>query len=47
MLCKEIFTRNGLNDWIEEIELMIDMHHKITAYTDSRYPLVEVFARET
>ena len=43
VLAKKYLQENGLNDWLEEVELMIDMHHKITAYTDSRYPLVEVF----
>lgn len=29
--------------WREEIELMIDMHHKLRRYSDDRYPLVAVF----
>lgn len=43
VLAKKYLQENGLTGWTDEIELMIDMHHKITAYTDSRYPLVEVF----
>lgn len=43
MLAKKYLVEKNLTDWTEEIELMIDMHHKITAYKDSRYPLVEFF----
>lgn len=35
--------QHGLESWIEEIGLMIDMHHKLKPYTDPRFPLVEVF----
>lgn len=31
--------------WIPEIELMIDMHHKLRSYSDEQYPLVEVFRK--
>lgn len=36
---------NQLQDWIPEIELMIDMHHKLRSYSDEQYPLVEVFRK--
>jgi hypothetical protein len=36
-------AREGLDDWAEEIALMIDLHHKITRYRDPRHPLVEIF----
>ncbi len=29
--------------WATEIELMITQHHKVRAYTESAYPLVELF----
>jgi hypothetical protein len=29
--------------WADEVELMIALHHKLRAYRDPRYPLVEVF----
>lgn len=34
---------HGLQAWAEEISLMISEHHKVRAYTDPRYPLVEQF----
>ena len=36
---------HGYTDWIEEISLLISEHHKLRAYTDVRYPLVEVFRK--
>jgi hypothetical protein len=44
-LVKEYLKQNNLERWTSEIELMIDMHHKIRKYQDQRYPLVEVFRR--
>jgi hypothetical protein len=44
-LAKEYLAQNGLDHWSAEIELMIDMHHKLRSYRDDRYPLVEVFRR--
>lgn len=32
-------------DWAEEVSLMIDTHHKLRAYRDARYPLVEAFRK--
>ncbi|BCG65289.1 MAG: hypothetical protein methR_P3115 [Methyloprofundus sp.] len=34
---------NNLQQWSTEIELMISEHHKIRAFSDERYPLVEIF----
>lgn len=42
-LAKAYLQQNELEQWIPEIELMIDMHHKLRRYADTRYPLVEVF----
>ncbi|MGL4767563.1 MAG: HD domain-containing protein [Formosimonas sp.] len=36
---------NGLQAWEEEIALLVSEHHKLKAYTDVRYPLVEVFRK--
>lgn len=36
---------NELDDWIEEIGLMIDEHHKITSFKDNRFSLVEAFRK--
>ncbi len=44
-LAKEYLEQNGREAWIPEIELMIDMHHKVRKYSDDRYPLVEVFRK--
>ena len=41
-------TKCGLDDWKEEIRLLIDLHHKIRPIDQSlreRYPLLEVFRR--
>ena len=37
--------RRDLAAWSTEIELMIAEHHKITAYQDQTYPLVELFRK--
>ncbi len=44
-LAKKYLKENGLEPWIPEIELMIDMHHKLRKHQDDRYPLVEVFRK--
>jgi len=44
-LAKEYLKQNSLEQWIPEIELMIDMHHKLRKHQDDRYPLVEVFRK--
>jgi|LauGreDrversion4_2_1035121.scaffolds.fasta_scaffold02406_10 hypothetical protein len=33
----------GLPEWVEEIRLIIDNHHKLRTFQDERWPLVEVF----
>ncbi len=35
----------GLTNWSEEVGLMIDEHHKLTPFKDSKFPLVEAFRR--
>ena len=35
--------RRNLEAWSEEIRLMISEHHKIRAYNNTTYPLVEIF----
>jgi len=44
-LARKYLNENGLEEWVEEIELIIDMHHKIRPYKNARYPLVEWFRR--
>jgi hypothetical protein len=45
LLAKEYLEQRNLAHWSDEIELMIDMHHKIRKYDDDTYPLVEWFRR--
>jgi hypothetical protein len=42
---KLYLTERGLTDWIAEIELIIDLHHKMRPYRGSASPLVEVFRK--
>jgi hypothetical protein len=42
---KEYLKQQGLEHWSPEIELMISEHHKIRAYKDDTYPLVELFRK--
>ncbi len=42
-LARDYLVQNHLQPWIPEIELMIDMHHKLRKYPAEPYPLVEVF----
>lgn len=44
-LAKEYLTQNQREQWIPEIALMIEMHHKLRKYQDDRYPLVEIFRK--
>jgi len=41
----EYLANTGQQAWSEEIALMIDMPHKVRAYTDRQYPLVELFRK--
>lgn len=45
VLAKKYLRENSLAHWEEEIELIIDMHHKFTQYKNDNYPLVEIFRR--
>jgi len=36
---------NDLAAWTQEIALIIDLHHKLRAYRDANFPLVEVFRK--
>ena len=45
LLATAYLSQQGLQHWQAEIELMIDMHHKLGAYQDERYPLVETFRK--
>jgi hypothetical protein len=36
---------NDLADWSKEIALIIYLHHKLRAYRDANFPLVEVFRK--
>lgn len=38
----EHLSHAGRQAWVEELALMIGMHHKMRAYTDRQYPLVEL-----
>lgn len=44
-LAQEWLVEHDLSHWSEEITLMIDMHHKVRPYKDTRYPMVEVFRK--
>lgn len=35
----------GLEEWVEEVSLMVTEHHRLRPYRDARFPLVEVFRR--
>ncbi len=42
---REYLKYRDLEAWTQEVELMITEHHKIRAYRDQTYPLVEVFRK--
>lgn len=42
---KAYLQQSGLEAWAEEIDLMIDLHHKLRRVDDDRYPLIEVFRK--
>lgn len=44
-LARQYLRTNQLEGWSDEIDLIIDMHHKFRSYRDDRYPLVEVFRK--
>ena len=45
LLARNYLAENDLSDWSTEIELMIDLHHKIRPVINKDYPLVEIFRR--
>lgn len=42
---REYLADKGLDDWSEEVALMITEHHKLRSFKDKRYPLVELFRK--
>jgi hypothetical protein len=44
-LAKDYLAQHHLDEWSNEVSLMIDTHHKLRPYRDARYPLVEVLRR--
>jgi len=38
-------SENGLETWSDEISLMISEHHKLSKYSNEKYPLVELFRK--
>jgi hypothetical protein len=42
---KQYLAGAGLDAWSEEVGLMVEMHHKVRAYGDARFPLVELFRK--
>jgi len=45
ILARQYLEKNKQDHWSTEIELIIDMHHKISKFTNESYPLVEVFRK--
>lgn len=45
LLARNYLSDKGVTAWSKEIELIIDMHHKVRPYKDENYPLVEIFRR--
>lgn len=41
----QYLAEHELDAWSKEIELMITEHHKLRAYSDQSYPLVELFRK--
>jgi len=44
-LAKKYLEKINKNEWVEEVSLMIDMHHKISKYTGPYEITVEVFRK--
>jgi len=44
-LARTYLEKNGRNAWIDEIDAMIEQHHKITAYVARQEWLVEAFRK--
>ncbi|MCP4691799.1 MAG: hypothetical protein GY859_27385, partial [Desulfobacterales bacterium] len=45
LLARDFLRRRNREEWSAEIELMINMHHKIRKYEDDARPLVETLRR--
>lgn len=45
VLAKDYLRQNGLEQWIPEIETIINQHHKLGKYDDKQHSLIEVFRR--
>ena len=45
LLARAYLQDKNLQQWSTDIELMIELHHKIRPYKGAEYPLVEVFRR--
>ena len=44
-LARDYLNANDRADWVEEVGLMIDEHHRMTPARASRFPLVEAFRK--
>jgi hypothetical protein len=44
-LAKDYLRKNKLENWIPEIGLIIEQHHKLRKYEDAENPLIEHFRR--
>lgn len=44
-LARSYLDEHGLGGWREEVGLVIDLHHRLRAHRDPRWPLVEPFRR--
>lgn len=44
-LARRYLAEHGLGDWSEEVARVIDLHHRVRAFRDPRWPLVEPFRR--
>jgi hypothetical protein len=44
-LAKKYLKEKSKEEWSDEIELMIDLHHKFRTVKNCEYPLVEVFRK--
>lgn len=44
-LCSDYLKKSGRQEWVDEISLMIDMHHKRSKYKGDFHSTVETFRR--
>ena len=45
LLARNYLLENQRASMVDEVCLMIEMHHKVLPYNDARYPLVETFRK--